>query len=397
MKLFITTLGVFDIKIENTSLIKPSSKSYRLYKLLKYFITFRNKKILSDTIIESVWPDHESYDPYNMLRAQIYRLRQAIKKILPPEADENLYMNINFSNGYYSLDIGEKVIIDIDEFGRLISLGDDNIIGDVDSSIEYYERALSLYKGVYLEEYSDELWIVPIRNYYSSLYTKTIFKLIEILEFQQDYEKIIKVCQNAIVYEPENENLHIHLIQAMLKLGRIKDAESHYEYISLLLDKNKIINPSISLQNINRKIQGYLVEKDNVDIINIKLKLEEEKRKGPLKCNFENFKFLLNTKRRKRIVDKEKDYITIITLKESLKKYDLEYWSDNISEVLEKTLRQGDVYTFWNELQVLILLQNVKEDEIRTIENRIRDNFNTKHKDTTYDIQIKSTSIVSET
>ena len=78
MKLFISTLGVFDIKLEDASLIKDSSRSYRLYKLLQYFITFKNEKILADTIIENIWPDHESYDPYNMLRAQIYRLRQCL-------------------------------------------------------------------------------------------------------------------------------------------------------------------------------------------------------------------------------------------------------------------------------------------------------------------------------
>lgn len=396
MKLFISTLGAFDIKFDDTSLIKPSSKSYRLYKLLKYLITFRNKKLLSDTIIENVWADHESYDPYNMLRAQIYRLRKQIKSVLPKDADENLYMSINFINGYYSLDIGENVIIDIDEFGRLITLGDDNIIGDVDSSVKHYENALEFYKGPYLEEYSDELWIIPVRNYYSSLYTKTLFKLIEILEFQQDYEKIIEICQDAIILEPENEDLHIHLMQAMLKLGRTKDAESHYEYISLLLDNDKATNPLLSLQNINRKIQTDVVKKDNIEIIDIESKIEEEKGEGPLKCNFENFKFFLNTKRRKRNIGEKQDYITIITLKEGLKKYDLEYWSDNLSHVLKKTLRQGDVYTFWNELQVLILLENIHEDEIINIENRIRDNLNLKYKNTIYDIQIKSAPITPE-
>ena len=79
-----------------------------------------------------------------MLRAQIYRLRRLIKKSLPEGEDEKQYMSINFSNGYYSLDIGEKVIIDIYEFERLAALGDDNIIGDANAAAEYYENALNL-------------------------------------------------------------------------------------------------------------------------------------------------------------------------------------------------------------------------------------------------------------
>ena len=296
MKLYISTLGVFDIKLEDTTLIKDSSRSYRLYKLLQYFITFRNKKILADTIIENIWADHESYDPYNMLRAQIYRLRQLIRNAIPEHEDPNLYMSVNFTNGYYSLDIGERTIIDIDEFVRLIALGDDNIIEDNDKSIEYYQEALNLYKGSYLEECEYELWIIPVKNYYNSLYSKTLFKLIEILEYHQNYSKIIDICQNAIIYEPQNELLHIHLMEAMLKMGQIKDAQSHYEYASFLLDKDGGLNLSIAFQDINRKIQNQSIEKSNTNISSIRSKLEEENDQGPLQCDFQYFKFLFNIK-----------------------------------------------------------------------------------------------------
>ena len=394
MKLFISTLGVFDIKLEDTSLIKDSSRSYRLYKLLQYFITFKNEKILADTIIENIWPDHESYDPYNMLRAQIYRLRQLIKKSLPEGEDERLYMTINFSNGYYSLDTGERVIIDTDEFGKWTSLGDDNITEDVDASVEYYEKALNLYKGAYLEENPYELWLVPMRNYYNSLYIKTLFKLLEILHYKEDYRNIIKICQNAIVYKRENENLHIQSIKAMLKLGQIKDAQNHYEYTSFLLDKGIIINPSLALQNIGAKIQNYLTEKSNTSIKNIKTKLEDESEQGALQCDFNYFKFLFNNQKRKRSIEEESDYISIITLKENLKEDELKYWTNIISKVLKTSLRQGDIFTFWNELQILILLQNVQDNGITIIENRIIDNLNKEIKATKYNIQIKSTSII---
>lgn len=397
MKLFIFTLGVFDIKLEDTSLIKDSSRSYRLYKLLQYFITFKNKKILADTIIENIWPDHESYDPYNMLRAQIYRLRQLIKKALPEDEDEKLYMSINFSNGYYFLDVGDNVIIDTDEFVKFISLGDESIIEDPHSSIGYYEKALELFKGQYLEENNYELWLVPMKNYYSSLYMQTLFKLIEILESYEEFEKIIKLYQDAIVHEAQNETLHVGLMEAMLKVGKVKDAQSHYEYISFLLNKNVITNPSLALQEIGRKIQNNLIEKKNTNITNIKMKLEDESDQGPLLCDFNYFKFLFNIQKRKRNIEEEPDYISLITLKEDLTEEELIQWTNNISEVLKTSLRQGDAYTFWNELQILILLQNVQYDGIEIIENRIQQNLNEKLQDTKYYMQIKSTLIMGET
>lgn len=395
MKLNITTLGTFDIKLGDNTLIKDSSRSYRLYKLLQYFITFKNKKILADTIIENIWPDHESYDPYNMLRAQIYRLRQLMKQSIPEGEDEKLYMTINFSNGYYSLDVGEKVIVDTDEFERLICLGDEKIIDDIHSSIKYYEKALELYKGSYLEDNAYEIWLVPIKNFYSSLYTKTLFKLMEILNYQEDYRKIIKICRNSVAHEPQNEKIHIELMEAMLRIGKVKDAQSHYEYFSFLLNKNKIINPSIALQDIGNKIQNQLHEKNNTNIRSIRLKLEEEKDKGPLLCEFNYFKFIFNLQKRKRNKVEEPDYISLITLKDDLKEIELKQWTEDISEVLKNSLRQGDVYTFWNESQILILTDNVLDDGIILIENRIKERLNKLSKD--YNITIKSTSIVAET
>ena len=399
MKLFIYTLGVFDIKLEDTSLIKDSSRSYTLYKLLQYFITFKNKKILADTIIENVWPDHESYDPNNMLRAQIFRLRQLIKKSFPKDGDEKNYMSINFSNGYYSLEVGKNVRIDIDEFNHLIELGDEKFIDDIDSAVENYEKALEIYKGTYLEENGYELWLVPMKNYYKSLYLKTLFKLLKILESQQDYKKVIKICQNAIIYEPEDENIHIHLMEAMLKLGQTKDAESHYKYILFLLNKDPESGTSTALKEINRKIQNSLTKKSETNIINIKQKLEDDIETGPLSCDFSYFKFLFNLQKRKRNIEEEPTYITLITLNENseIKRGELKCWGKSMSEILKKSLRHGDAFTFWNESQILVLLLNVQDDGITLIENRIRENLKAVADDIIYDIHMKSTSIMSDT
>ena len=44
---------------------------------------------------------------------------------------------------------------------------------------------------------------------------------------------------------------------------------------------------------------------------------------------------------------------------------ELRQWENTMTEILRSSLRTGDVFTFWNELQVLILLQNVQEDGIQ--------------------------------
>ena len=397
MELYISTLGVFDIKLGDASFIKEDSRSYKLVKLFQYFLTFRNSKILPDTIIENLWVDHESYDPHNMLRAQIYRLRQIMKNSLPQGEDEKRYTSITFTNGYYCLNVGEGVSIDVEEFENLINLGEEKRAEDINASIIYYEKALDIYKGTYLEENSYELWLVPVKNYYRSLYIKTLFKLLDILKEQERYHKIIEICRKAIVYESQDVNIHIYLMEALLKLGLTKDAINHHEYTSSLLGKELGSRESASLNDIKRKIQNHLIEKSKTNITNIRLKLEEEDSKGPLHCDFGHFKLLFNMAKRKRNIEEEPAFITLITLNEELMEEHLKQWKDTMANVLVDSLRSGDAFTFWNELQILILLENVQGDGISIIENRIQNKLETLAKHKPYDIKIKSSTIMPET
>lgn len=397
IKLYINTLGDFDLKIENESILKESSRSYRLYKLFQYFITFRNKKLLPDTIIDNLWDNHESQDPKNMLRAQIFRLRQMIKNILPEELDESKYLNISFNNGYYSLEIGELTTIDIDEFEALILIGDTKRQCNINQAIEAYSKALNLYKGTYLEENAYEVWLVPVRNYYRRLYLKTLFKLIEIFKEKEEYSIIVELCEKGIAIEPYEESIHIYLMEAMLKLGQIKNAISYYNYISAILEKQMGTKSSPAMRDINRKIQNYFIDKGETDIFTIKKKLEEGTNDRSLLCDFDYFKFLYNIQERKRVKKDEPDFISLITLScDNCKQEEINNWMKIMTEALEGTLRKGDAFTFWNDTQILIIFDDAKEDGLESIESRIRKTIKRITKDTEYIMSIKFIPIVPD-
>ncbi|MCF6466257.1 hypothetical protein C3E90_10270 [Clostridium sp. Cult2] len=397
IKLYINTLGDFDLKIENESILKESSRSYRLYKLFQYFITFRNKKLLPDTIIDNLWDNHESQDPKNMLRAQIFRLRQMIKNILPEELDESKYLNISFNNGYYSLEIGELTTIDIDEFEALILIGDTKRQYNINQAIEAYSKALNLYKGTYLEENAYEVWLVPVRNYYRRLYLKTLFKLIEIFKEKEEYSIIVELCEKGIAIEPYEESIHIYLMEAMLKLGQIKNAISYYNYISAILEKQMGTKSSPAMRDINRKIQNYFIDKGETDIFTIKKKLEEGTNDRSLLCDFDYFKFLYNIQERKRAKKDEPDFISLITLScDNCKQEEINNWMKIMTEALEGTLRKGDAFTFWNDTQILIIFDDAKEDGLESIESRIRKTIKRITKDTEYIMSIKFIPIVPD-
>lgn len=70
------TFGDFDIKINKKSVLAKSSRANKNLELLKYFIAYKNKKLVPDTIVEDLWSEDEVVDPKNALRTQIFRLKK---------------------------------------------------------------------------------------------------------------------------------------------------------------------------------------------------------------------------------------------------------------------------------------------------------------------------------
>lgn len=370
MKLYINTLGEFDIKANGQSILEQTNRSYKLFKLFEYFLTFRNKKLLPENIIDNLLSESESDDPKNILRTQIFRLRKIIKLILPKDMDESKYLTLNFLNGYYNLETGENVLIDVDDFEDFIKKGEESEKNNnILDAIEYYEKAMELYKGVYLSDNAYEVWLMPTRNFYQRLYQKTLSKLLELLKIIGNDEKIILLCEKSLMIEPYDELIHENLMESMINLGQNKAALHHYEYAFKLLEKDLDAKPSEHYVNFFNRIQNQGPRKD-ADINNVK-NLDEELVCGALRCDFSHFKLLYNLEKRKLLRNNTNTYLCIINCLLD-RNIDINKW-DNF---LEKTLRKDDAFTFSNEKQMLILLHNVKGNGLDTIRNRIFQNIN---------------------
>lgn len=370
MKLYISTLGEFDIKLDGQSILRDSSRMYRIYKLFEYFLTFRNKKLLPETIIDNLLSDSESEDPKNMLRTQIFRLRKIINALIPKGELPERYLNLNFTNGYYCLEIGENTIVDIDIFESLIQKGDKEWEYDIESAIENYQSAINLYKGLYLSDNAYEVWLVPTRNYYQRLFLKTLNKYIDLLKRNEENEKIVNLCEKSLLIEPFEESIHIELIEALLKIGQNKSAMQHYEYALNMLEKELDAKPSAKFINYINIIQNYTSRNNDLDIEAINKSLEEELPEGAMYCSLEYFKFLFNLQKRKSKRNNEYDYLLSIMINSNNNKS-----INDVFSVLKKSLRKGDVFTSWNDNQILVMLHNVKENGTETIKERLTDNL----------------------
>lgn len=339
MKVYISSLGNFEVTDGEKSLIKESAREYKLYRLLQYFLTFRNKKILPETIIDHLFKDIDFNDPKNVLRAQIFRLRKELKSLIPENTQEDDYIKLSFSNGYYVLKVGEKIVLDVDEFERFISMADRSEA--LCKATEFYYSAINLYCGEYLAGNIYESWMVSTRNYYRRQYLRVIYRSIDILKDNQSYEEIIEICEKTLIKEKYEEMLHINLIEALLNLGQVKDAKVHYEYMVTNLELEMGIKSSTEIKKVYEKIENFHNKKLYIDLDNVIDELADKKSKGALLCEAEHFKSIYEIQNRRVSRSNDGDYILIISLAENIN-HDIEYiklWVKNMIQILKAILR----------------------------------------------------------
>jgi len=179
------------------------------------------------------------------------------------------------------------------------------------------------------------------------------------------------LCEQALLIEPYEESINIYLMEAMLHQGQQKNALNHYEYSLKMLKKELNAEPSSSFKEMLNKIQSFSSENNNVDFNSINDILDTETAQGPVQCNIDSFKFLLNVQKRKALRYNQNDYLCIMDIMNNNNKK-----SKEISEILKSSLRRGDVFTFWNQSNIMIMLHNVDNGGIDVVRKRIYDKIN---------------------
>jgi two-component SAPR family response regulator len=400
----ISTLGDFNININNHTLFKETGRAYKEVKLFQYLLAFRGKKLLPETIIENLEPENEYNDPRNVLRTQIFRLRRTLGQFSsagrkPGEQD---YCRIIFSRGYYMLELSEYVVLDVEEFDRLINIADLARMTNPDEAISLYKQAIDLYKGDYLSGCNCDAWVVPVRNHYNRVYLQALFSLIELLNKKGDHTQVIDICEKALIIEPYEESLHISYLESLLQSGLIKHAISHYNYVKSHVCRELGIKPSWMLQSIHRKIQSCINDEEEINMQHInKILPPEDTEGGALFCDMENFRLLYNVCQRNSSRAEIPGCICLVTLSQDnpaqRSKNNPDKVSESFKEFLRFSFRKGDVFALWNDSQAIVLLPSIKDNGYKAIEKRTRKNFSTTPWRSAYSLSIQFQPVTQQT
>ncbi|NLG87196.1 MAG: hypothetical protein GX489_08260, partial [Firmicutes bacterium] len=373
----IFTLGDFDIQCQGESCLALCERSYKLMELLRYFITFHNKRLLPETIIDDLWPNNDFKDPKSVLRTQVFRLRKWIKEMqFIVNYHYGPWLELIFSNGYYLLTLGDECWLDTDMFEAAIKKADVLAKQNDLQAIDLYQQALALYKGQYMAGTLHNEWLFPFQNRYHRLYLQALFCLLELLNNNKAYKEIIEVYEGAVAIEPYDETLHLYFLQALLALGDVKSVLSHYNYITSLLYKELGVKPSAPLKALYRQLQKTTQDNHETDLILIEKELaDEDDMGGALCCDIDYFRFLYQLEKRRSLRADKTTFLGLITIfgsKEFLTSKGNKNVIRQLTPVLQSSLRKGDVFTWWNDNQILVLLTVQQKENLNIIMHRLR-------------------------
>lgn len=366
-KLMVFTLGRFEVKKNNHSLTTAASGSKKIWALFKFMMTHRQRSFTPESLVDSLWSAEDYSDPRSTLRRQMHRLRQVLE-----ESSMGSEQVIILNNGYYYWNSDLDVQIDTDLFEKSVQLGDALKENQPDKALIHFLMALSLYQGDYLSECIDQLWVLPIQNYYRRLYVKTVLDTTELLRELGDFNRILQICEKAIQLDIYKEEFHVSYMEALLQIGEREQALKHYEHITGFFYQEMGLKPSPAMKAIYKRILSTQAKHATMDALASDLEVATAS-ENAFYCEPDIFRSIYELERRRSERNDVKAIVGMITMAQplgvslgqqqqrmlSLKQYLLEH------------LRKGDTVTHWNDSQFLVLLPGLDETKMENVLSRI--------------------------
>ena len=371
-KLIIHTLGEFTICYQGREIKETNKRSRKMWGLLQYFITFHNREITQNELIELLWPEGESANPTGALKTQLYRLRAMLTESGLP-GDEII---INTA-GTYAFNNKLDCEIDSEIFEQHVK--ESSASYSAKEKLAYYMKAIDVYRGDFLDKPVMERWMIPINTYYHTMYIKTVRAALEILSSFKRYGEMIEICKKALQFEQLDETIHSHYMIALSESGDKEGAKAHYLYVLDLFYNKESINPSQEFISL----YGKIVKSENsygADVSAVRIEMEEKgDGDGAFYCEYDAFKHIYQLEARESRRAGRSLYLCVITASESEDEKNTRKQKNRAMSRLQETigncLRTSDVFSRYSASQFVMVFPGANNQICENIMQRIVKQF----------------------
>lgn len=374
-ELNVQMFGNFQMRNEEGVLTAENIHSEMLTRLLTYMLCHKDKSLTVQELVEFLWPEDESDNPAGALKNLMYRLRNLLKKTW------GAYDFIITGRGAYQWNPQIPLKVDVEEFEQYCrNVASEN---EVEEQIRKGKEAVELYHGTFLPELSAEYWAISMATYYNSMYLAMVKKLADLMEQEQRYEELERLCRKELRFEPIDEEIHCYLLRALIAENKQQAAAEHYKKTVKYLYDTLGVRPSQQMQDIYEEMQKRQhSHESNIDIIQEELK-EKGTATGAFLCEYGVFRKIYALESRSSSRMGISIHLTLMSLYlDSKLSSDQEEYKQLLSEgmdILEKTLvaglRSSDVICRYSANQFLIMLPACQYEDAKMVVNRLKTRF----------------------
>jgi DNA-binding SARP family transcriptional activator len=252
LPLKIRMFGPFRIFQGGREIREESWSRKKALAILKYLIFYQEKKIQTEILIETFYPDLPFDRAYESLRKVMSSLRTGLEPGLPSRK-RSAYLNAG--KGFYAFILPEKSDVDVFRFDSLLAAAQRSRAEDgPEHSLGGYEEAIKIWQGPFLEEDPYEPWTNLPRERYRSLYIDAL-REVSRQSFQSfDYGTCIEVLQKILDQDDWDEAAYLLLMKCHLALGDRTRAITTYRVCKQVLSRELQINPSKKLSDLYQSI-----------------------------------------------------------------------------------------------------------------------------------------------
>ncbi|MEJ5223009.1 MAG: tetratricopeptide repeat protein, partial [Anaerolineales bacterium] len=237
--------GNFRVLLNGKEVSQERWVSAKARDLLAYFVTMRGEKIPADKAFEAIWGEKERTSR-TAFHTALSRLRNALK-----EGDHSPRL-ILVEVGEYWLD-SARFSIDVDEFNTAIAKAR-AAISDVPAA-EWYERAVTLYQGDYMQNLYYE-WVFPERRRLAQAYLNALQELAIYYLSIHEPVKTIEYTEKAIPLDILNEDLYRLAMRGYAELGDRSSVVRLYSRLQKLLHNELNTRPMLETVKLYEELMS---------------------------------------------------------------------------------------------------------------------------------------------
>ncbi len=322
-KINIRLFDGFEIRKGDRPILENLSGTRKTKLFVAYLLVNRDRPITHQELFELLWSGEDYANPATALRTLLYRFRSMIEK----EKAEALYGAIISRRGTYQWNKDLDVTIDALDFQALAEAGVNPTIS-ASRRKEYLIKAIEMYKGTLLPDFSTEPWLIAKSAAYRDMYVEAVMAYIEILKGEEQYAKIVQICESALSLAGTSEILDLEAQIARLAIAN-PDA----------VQKSSVVEYYNEVRDLSVKLQ------DEADRLQTELQEETIEQQAFL-CDYRTFKELYNLQRRMQSRSKATIFLGLIHIRcDDTGSTDPLYEEKTMSDIVgiwQRMLRVGD-------------------------------------------------------